>query len=61
MTACAIVQKHCRTYQDRSVSLKIYHDYFEQEFLAETEQFYERESDAFLATNTVTDYIKKVG
>lgn len=55
------MQKHCRTYQDRSVSLKIYHDYFEQEFLAETEQFYERESDAFLATNTVTDYIKKVG
>lgn len=49
-----------RAYRDRSVSMKIYTDFFENEFIAETESFYERESEAFIAANPVTEYMRKV-
>lgn len=41
-------------------SLVTYVEYFEKQFLQETEQFYKLESATFLAQNSVNDYIKKV-
>ena len=40
--------------------LNVYKIHFEVEFLRETENFYYRESDRFLAYNSVTDYMKRV-
>jgi hypothetical protein len=40
--------------------MKIYTDYFENEFIAETENFYERESEAFVSANPITEYMRKV-
>ena len=40
--------------------MAIYKDYFEQQFLQDTEQFYRLEAATFLVHNSVTEYLKKV-
>ncbi|SJL07353.1 probable SCF complex member Cullin 1 [Armillaria ostoyae] len=39
--------------------LDVYKDHFEAPFLAATEMYYKKESEAFLAENNVPDYLKK--
>lgn len=39
--------------------LDVYKDHFEAPFLAATEMYYKKESEAFLAENSVPDYLKK--
>lgn len=46
--------------QSISASLKTYIDYFEKQFLQETEQFYQLESKDYMEKNSTNDYIKKV-
>lgn len=41
-------------------TLNVYKANFESEFLRETENFYYRESDNYLANNTVIEYMKRV-
>ena len=43
-----------------TVSLNLYREYFEIPFLEATGKYYEQESKAFLAENSVPDYLKKV-
>ncbi|XP_075165056.1 cullin 1 [Haematobia irritans] len=40
--------------------LSVYRDHFEKKFLAETAAFYKHESEAFLSSNTVSEYMKHV-
>ncbi|TDL23149.1 Cullin-domain-containing protein [Rickenella mellea] len=40
-------------------SLDVYKEYFETPFLNATEKYYKNESEAFLAENSVSDYLKK--
>ncbi|PBK67093.1 ubiquitin-protein ligase [Armillaria solidipes] len=39
--------------------LEVYKEHFEAPFIQATEQYYNKESEAFLAENTVSDYLKK--
>ncbi|KAF9046411.1 Cullin [Panaeolus papilionaceus] len=39
--------------------LDIYREHFESPFILATEQYYRQESESFLATNSVSDYLKK--
>jgi len=45
---------------NRSPSLATYNDYFEKQFLQETELFYQHESDNYLKDNSVSAYLTKV-
>ncbi len=45
---------------NRSPSLATYNDYFEKQFLQETELFYQLESDNYLRNNSVSAYLIKV-
>ena len=40
-------------------NLDVYKDAFEKPFIAQTEQYYRQESEAYIAANSVTDYMKK--
>lgn len=40
--------------------LSVYRDHFEKKFLAETAAFYKHESESFLNSNTVSEYMKHV-
>ncbi|KAG5650078.1 hypothetical protein H0H81_000849 [Sphagnurus paluster] len=40
--------------------LDVYKEHFETPFLTATEDYYKKESESFLAANTVPDYLKKV-
>lgn len=40
-------------------SLDVYKEHFEKPFIAATELYYKTESEAFLAENSVSDYLKK--
>lgn len=40
--------------------LSVYRDHFEKKFLAETAAFYKHESETFLSSNTVSEYMKHV-
>ncbi|CAF0864931.1 unnamed protein product [Rotaria sordida] len=55
-----IDSRNSRTTLSLSSSLAIYKDYFEKEFLQETQQYYEFESKNFLENNSFNTYIKKV-
>lgn len=40
-------------------SLEVYREHLEAPFLSATEKYYRQESDAFLAENSVSEYLKK--
>jgi hypothetical protein len=40
-------------------NLEVYKESFENAFLADTELYYKRESETFIAENSTTDYLRK--
>lgn len=48
------------TKDTKKQKLSVYRDNFEKKFLAETAAFYKHESEAFLSSNTVSEYMKHV-
>jgi cullin 1 len=45
--------------ENNRTNLDVYKTAFEEPFLAQTEKYYKAESEAYLAENSVTDYMKK--
>ncbi|VDK81420.1 unnamed protein product, partial [Onchocerca ochengi] len=45
---------------DRLPKLRVYRDYFEKRFIADTESYFANEAAEFIAANSVTEYMKKV-
>ncbi|VBB29999.1 unnamed protein product [Acanthocheilonema viteae] len=48
------------THVDRLPKLRVYRDYFEKRFIADTESYFANEAAEFIAANSVTEYMKKV-
>lgn len=48
------------THVDRLPKLRVYRDYFEKRFIADTESYFANEATEFIAANSVTEYMKKV-
>ncbi|EJW84073.1 Cullin-1 [Wuchereria bancrofti] len=48
------------THVDRLPKLRVYRDYFEKRFIADTENYFTNEAAEFIAANSVTEYMKKV-
>lgn len=48
------------THVDRLPKLRVYRDYFEKRFIADTESYFTNEAAEFIAANSVTEYMKKV-
>lgn len=48
------------THVDRLPKLRVYRDYFEKRFIADTENYFAKEAAEFIAANPVTEYMKKV-
>ncbi|XP_037944794.1 cullin homolog 1-like [Teleopsis dalmanni] len=46
--------------EQRDNKLSVYKDNFEKKFILETTAYYEQESDVYLSTNSVTEYMKHV-
>jgi cullin 1 len=44
----------------KEANLDVYQKYFEVPFIAATESFYKSESEAYIANNPITEYMKKV-
>ena len=45
--------------ENNRTNLDVYKSAFEEPFLSQTEKYYKAESEAYLAENSVTDYMKK--
>lgn len=45
---------------DRNPKLRVYKEYFEKRFLEDTEAYFLREAEDFIAANPVTEYMRKV-
>jgi len=60
LVALGFTEDTTNTNQMTSPTLTIYKDYFEVQFLQDTEQFYRLEAATFLVHNSVTEYLKKV-
>jgi cullin 1 len=44
----------------KAASLDVYKSQFEEPFLVTTESFYKQESESFISSNPITEYMKKV-
>ncbi len=60
LVALGFTEDTTNTNQMTSPTLTIYKDYFEVQFLQDTEQFYRLEAATFLVHNSVTEYLRKV-
>ncbi|VDK86282.1 unnamed protein product [Litomosoides sigmodontis] len=54
------VSSSSTTHVDRLPKLRVYRDYFEKRFIADTESYFTNEAAEFIASNSVTEYMKKV-
>ncbi|KAM3724794.1 Cullin-1 [Dirofilaria immitis] len=59
-TSTGQVTNSSATHLDRLPKLRVYRDYFEKRFIADTESYFANEAAEFIAANSVTEYMKKV-